>query len=290
MAMTTGTPQPLGSLSSRPDGWRRSAWAGGAFETAFRPRTRFVTGEIVSDRHLVMATLRGGAARHAFLNDDGQRHVGPDLAGSVSFLPAGCVRKLELHDVEWRWAAVALDPTTNSPGSVLASVGSIALRDEPVVFGLLAEMERLLALSDDIEPIYAETITGALAQYLARKLGAWRMPESDYALPPFKLRRAKEFIAANLATRLSLADLARLCDLSERHFHRAFKASIGRTPLEHITAERIDRAKLMLASSGDSIATVALAVGFANPSHFARTFAALTGVTPSAYRAQASMR
>lgn len=236
-----------------------------------------------------MATLRGGAARHRFSTDDGLRHEGPDVAGSVSFLPAGCLRKLELHDVEWQWAAVALDPAANGPGSVLANVGSIALREEPVVLGLLAEIERLDALPGGVEPIYAETIAGALAQYVALKFSAWPVIETNHALPPFKLRRVKEFIAANLATRLSLAGLARLCDLSERHFHRAFKASVGQTPLEYITAERVVRSKLLLTSGGLSIAEVAFAVGFANPSHFARTFTAATGMTPSVYRARKSV-
>jgi AraC family transcriptional regulator len=110
----------------------------------------------------------------------------------------------------------------------------------------------------------------------------------SYALPPFKLRRVKDYVAANLATRLSLGELARLCSLSDRHFHRAFKASTGQTPLEYITAERIHRAKLLLASRSLQVTDVAFAVGFANPSHFARTFAATTGLTPSAYRTQSS--
>lgn len=287
--MTSAKPQSIGNLSSRPQGWRRTDWAGGAFKTAYRSRTPFVDGEIVSNRHLIMATLRGGAARHRFSTDDGLRHEGPDVAGSVSFLPAGCLRKLELHDVEWQWAAVALDPAANGPGSVLANVGSIALREEPVVLGLLAEIERLDALPGGVEPIYAETIAGALAQYVALKFSAWPVIETNHALPPFKLRRVKEFIAANLATRLSLAGLARLCDLSERHFHRAFKASVGQTPLEYITAERVVRSKLLLTSGGLSIAEVAFAVGFANPSHFARTFTAATGMTPSVYRARKSV-
>ena len=280
---------PLGTLSSRPDGWRRSVWSGGAFETAFRPHTAYVHGEIASDRHLVMATLRGGARRHRFVNSDGLRYDDQDTPGSVSFLPAGSVRKLELHDVEWRWAAIAIDPALDGLGAGLAHVRSIALHNEPVVFGLLAEIERLDALSGGVEPIYAETMSGAIAQFLAHKFGAQSAVALGCALPPFKLRRVREFIAANLAARFSLRDLARLCDLSERHFHRAFKASTSRTPLEYVTAQRIDRAKLLLASKSTTIAEVAFAVGFSNPSHFARAFSAATGVTPSVYRARSSI-
>ena len=284
MASVEADHPSFGKLSSRPDGWRRASWGRGTFETAYRPRTAHVTGEIASNRHLIMATLRGGARRHVFANADGQRHEGPDVTGSVSFLPAGCARQLELHDVEWRWAAIVLDASREGPMASLARTPSLALKHEPFIFGLLQEMERLDAVSGGVEPIYAETMAGALTHYIVKRFGEWRAPEHGHALPPFKLRRVKEFIATNLGTRLSLADLAGLCELSERHFHRSFKATCGQTPLEFVVQQRMERAKLLLSSSDAPIASVALAVGFANPGHFARAFQDATGMTPSAYR------
>ncbi len=273
-----------GKLSSHPDGFRRSEWSGGAFETAYRPRTAHVSGEISSHRHLVMVTLRGGARQHVYANADGQRHEGPDLTGSVSFLPAGCERRLALHDVEWRWAAIALDALPGKATASLARTPSLALKHEPFIFGLLQEMERLDALSGGMEPIYAETMAGALVQYMVMRFGDWQAPDQEYALPPFKLRRVRDFVAANLGARVSLGQLAALCDLSERHFHRAFKVTTRQTPLDYIVEKRMERARLLLSSPGVSIAAVSLEVGFANPGHFARAFAAATGMTPSAYR------
>jgi AraC family transcriptional regulator len=236
-----------------------------------------------------MATLRGGARKHIFTNADGYRHEGPDLAGSVSFLPAGCVRKLELQDVEWRWAAIALDASLEGTARSLGHVPSLTVKEEPFVFGLLQEMERLDALAGGIEPIYAQTMTGALAQYMAHRFGGFRSADEGHALPPYKLRRVREFVTAHLGQRLSLADLAALCDLSERHFHRSFKATVGQTPLEFIIQQRMERAKLLLSSSTESIATIALKVGFANPGHFARAFVEANGTRPSAYRSSASV-
>lgn len=284
MATVTVVAVPLGRLSSRPDSWRRTSWATGVFETAHRPHTPHVAGEIVSGRHLIMATLQGGARRHVFTTADGFRHEGPDLTGSVSFLPAGCARRLELHDVKWRWAAIALDASSEDVGASLARVPSMSLKQEPFVFGLLREMERLDALAGGIEPIYAETMAAALTRYLVNRFDARRTVDEGGALPPFKLRRVKDFVASHLDQRLSLAELAALCGLSERHFHRSFKATTGETPLRYVVRQRIERAMLLLAGSEASIAAVAFAVGFANPTHFARAFKDATGMTPSAYR------
>ena len=46
---------------------------------------------------------------------------------------------------------------------------------------------------------------------------------------------------------------------------------------------RIDRARVLL-EHGDEVLTVALAVGFSDPSNFARTFRRHTGVPPSVWR------
>jgi AraC family transcriptional regulator len=94
------------------------------------------------------------------------------------------------------------------------------------------------------------------------------------------LRRVTEFVDAHLSSpiRVPLADLAQL---SEGHFHRAFRAATGQTPLEFIHARRVTMAKQLLASSDLSIAQMALRAGFLGPAHFARVFRSMTGQSPS---------
>lgn len=291
MRAATDTDSTIERLSSRPCGWRRTEWASGAFETAYRPRTAEVDGTILPARHLVMATLRGGARRHSFRNADGRRFDGADIVGSVSFLPAGCERRLQLQDVEWCWAAVALDPAEADEPDQLGAIGSFAVESEPFILAMLAEMERLDALAGGLEPIYAEAMGEALTRYLAgRYAGQATLSSKRYALPAWKLRRLTDHVEAHLAERIGIASLARLCGLSERQFHRAFLATTGQTPLAFVIGRRIERARLLLATSDGTIALVAFRTGFANPTHFARAFSAVTGVTPSAYRQAARAR
>lgn len=285
MTATTQIGHTIDRLSSRPDGWRRSEWATGAFETASRKRTAAVDGSILPARHLVMATLHGGARRHCFRNADGQRFDGPDVAGAASFLPAGCERRLHLQDVEWRWAALALAPDAVDGADLLGTIGSFAVGSDPFILGMLTEMARLDALMSGLEPIYAETMAHALKHYLSMRFaGRPSASPKAHALPAWKLRRITEHVEAHLAERLDVASLARLSGLSERQFHRVFRVTTGQTPLAFVIARRIERARLLLVTTDESITSIALNTGFANPTHLARAFVAATGIKPLSYR------
>lgn len=277
----------IGRLKSKPSGWRRVEWPGGAFETAFRERTEVVEGSIRSDNHLLMVTLRGGADRHEAVADDGSRYDGPDRPGYVSFLPAGCERRLRLHDVSWRWAAIALpaDLTPDARPS-LASIRPFVGVEDRFLVGMLAEFERLDAAEGGLDPVYCQTMTSALSAYILRRFGslAERQVLRSMALPAWRLKRVSDYIDAHLAEEIRIATLAGLCGLSERHFHRAFRDTTGRTPLDFIQGRRIDMAKGLLAKRGLSTTEVAFRIGFQSPTHFARIFRVIAGTSPSAYR------
>jgi len=98
------------------------------------------------------------------------------------------------------------------------------------------------------------------------------------------VRRAREFLHANLAGGPQLADLASLTGLSRFHLLRVFRAETGLPPHEYLTQLRIERAKQLL-SAGVPISNVAVAVGFSDQSHLTRRFKRLMGVTPGQYAA-----
>ncbi|MGN6465187.1 MAG: helix-turn-helix transcriptional regulator, partial [Rhizobiaceae bacterium] len=83
---------------------------------------------------------------------------------------------------------------------------------------------------------------------------------------------------------VSLTELASECGLSPRHFARAFKQSVGVAPHHWMVRRRCDRAKDMLRGSETSLADIALACGFADQSHFTRTFTRVFGISPGAWR------
>lgn len=102
-----------------------------------------------------------------------------------------------------------------------------------------------------------------------------------------QLRRASEalrFIDANLDRTLSLETLASHVHMSRFAFVRCFKRITGSTPHAYIRNRRICEAAVRLRTTEQSIASVALDVGFDDLSTFNAAFKAILGQTPSAYR------
>jgi AraC family transcriptional regulator len=267
---------------------RQFHWGDGRFETARRPFTSAVEGRLSPKEPVVMVTLRGGAEHHELSVDDGYRYSGPDIAGSISFLPAGCTRELQLRNVAWHWASITL------PQAALSVVGGSGVRPfsaayDPFVLSMLAEVDRLHATDRHLDAVYCDAMALALVQYLAARYWEAR-PAANRSkpdlLPTWRLRRLRDYMEGHLGDEIRIAQLAEIAGISEGHFYRAFRATTGQTPLGYINDLRIEAAKRLLATDAGSINTVGPRVGFVSQSHFSRIFQARTGVTPRIYRRQ----
>jgi AraC-like DNA-binding protein len=87
------------------------------------------------------------------------------------------------------------------------------------------------------------------------------------------------------APRLDVATLAGAAFMSPFHFVRAFHAVYGVTPQAFVAACRLERARVLLATEpAMPVRAVGVAVGFANPSAFARAFHRRFGAPPRAMR------
>lgn len=97
--------------------------------------------------------------------------------------------------------------------------------------------------------------------------------------------RVQDYLRANLSENVSLQYLADLVHLHPSYLLRTFHAQVGLPPHAYLTHLRVQQAKTLL-RDGMSLAQVALELGFADQSHFARHFRHLVGVTPGHYARQ----
>ena len=104
------------------------------------------------------------------------------------------------------------------------------------------------------------------------------------------VKRAEAFLAVNYGKLLSLEEIAWDQRLSSEHVARVFKEVTGHTVFEHLDMLRIDAAKSLLIQPAPTISEIARRCGFASPTRFGIHFKALTGTTPSAYRAELGFR
>ena len=113
----------------------------------------------------------------------------------------------------------------------------------------------------------------------------WQLPTVTGGLAPVALRNVLEYIESHLGEPLLLCDLAAQVSLSEYHFARMFRKSMGVAPHQFVMQRRMARAKALLLSSNQSLTDIALACGFNSASHFSNRFKAAKGITPSQLRA-----
>jgi AraC-like DNA-binding protein len=97
-------------------------------------------------------------------------------------------------------------------------------------------------------------------------------------------KRTVAYIEANLGSKLAIREMTDLVGLSKCHFLRAFKKTLGASPMAFVAVRRVERAKLMMASTGQRLTDIALACGFADQSHLNRYFRRIVGVSPGLWR------
>lgn len=93
---------------------------------------------------------------------------------------------------------------------------------------------------------------------------------------------------ANIEEPLSLEELARLVQLSQRHLQRMFKVYLSVSPTHYYLSLRLRRARDLLRTTDASIARVTTVCGFHSPCHFSKAYRAQFGHAPSVERRHAS--
>ena len=82
----------------------------------------------------------------------------------------------------------------------------------------------------------------------------------------------------------SVASLAKAACMSRSAFAKAFVETTGTPPIEFVTRARLAKARDLIAATEGSIASIAIAVGFASRSHFSSRFRQRYGEDPTTYR------
>lgn len=99
-----------------------------------------------------------------------------------------------------------------------------------------------------------------------------------------RLCRARERLRTVDDPAPSVREVAAAIGMSPFHFIRLFRAVFGETPHRCRVNARLDRSKVLLATTESSVTAICMDVGFASLGTFSSLFARRVGLSPSAYR------
>jgi AraC family transcriptional regulator len=244
-------------------------------------------------RHTLALHLEGANTRASLRYDGGASVTTGSTLGQVMLIPA------EHHLEGWsdypariRHMLLLLDPATIEAGArddTRLDHLTLAYRAD-LADGVIANRMRALQIEFDnpglMGRLYVESLSNEIAVRIVRAQAsvADATALARGGLAPRRLRLVQEYIEANLAEEITLADLAAIAGISNTHFCRAFHKSTGVASHQYLIRRRVERAKTLLAEGGLPIAQIALAVGFGNQSHMTTHFRRIVGTTPRRFR------
>ena len=185
----------------------------------------------------------------------------------------------------------------------------LALDDARFAFiaGLLEGAEPCVALvpeaQTEVAALFARLGTELLSDRPAKAQMAWALltqilvtatrseNAADFSAPsadsmPASVAAVIDYLNAHYTEALSLALVAAHFGITESHLSRSFKSATHFGFVEYVNSLRVSKACRLLTSTDYAVLDIAMQCGFGSLTQFGRTFRALTGTTPLAYRAR----
>ncbi len=107
---------------------------------------------------------------------------------------------------------------------------------------------------------------------------------TDNYLSDHRIAYAISFIKNHLTENISIDKLVDKACMSKSHFFKIFKNTLGISPIDYITSERIKLSKSLIKSSNYQMSEIAYKTGFNNASYFSKQFKKHEVITPCEFR------
>jgi AraC family transcriptional regulator len=266
-------------IASDLSGGAISQWSHDAFHEVVEPMTD----------HVIMTYV--GTVQRLERRNGNSTTSGTARDGAVTIIPAGSTSRwdiyqpmniIQLYLPHATMERVALEANITASGDLLERTAHPDL----VTSRLLVSAADVVEGNATLDTLFRQQLSDLLA---TRLLSAHTGMMSAYqpalgGLAPTVLSRAIERLRSDNDADVSLAALASDAGLSRFHFCRAFKESTRLSPHNWLRRYRLEQAMNMLRDSTNSIAMVAVALGYTSQTAFAAAFRKLTGETPTDWR------
>jgi len=159
---------------------------------------------------------------------------------------------------------------------------------DPCILNCIQLLENELKNGGIGQRLIIDALRSQIAVHLLRQYAKVSLTsDANSNFSPAQRQRIIDLVESCLGENLSLEDMAASIGFSQFHFSRQFKAEFGLAPYAYVLRKRISKAQEMLRKGNAPLKVVALDCGFADQSHFSRTFRKMTGATPAEFRRMA---
>ena len=231
----------------------------------------------------VIGVIEQGAEQFAYRRS---QHVAP--VGSIVFINPGEMHtgsSASEHGWTYRTLYPSIELLQRAVSDLTGRPRDIPFFAEPVVHDPEMRMEISLthrALEEQASALERESrLLWTLSRLILRYADDHPRPR-PFAKEHMGIQRVRSYLDENYAENISLEQLAAIAHLSPFHLLRSFRDQLGLPPHAYQIQIRIMHAKQMLRLGLPCIDT-AMAVGFADQSHFTKHFKRIVGVPPGLY-------
>ncbi len=203
--------------------------------------------------------------------------------GSIVVAGAGLLDGQEAT-THWAWAARARDrfPAVRWDASrMLCDSGRIVTSG-----GFLAAVDLALSL---VERVTSRSVSREVGRLLLAD--SIRQHQSVYAttlvsarVDDPRMRRLESWMDGHLSSAPTAGEMAGVCGLGPRTFHRAFVKAFGLTPRKLLQRKRVEKVRQLLRDADVSVEKAVAAVGVSDVPSFRKVFQRELGLSPAEYR------
>jgi len=193
-------------------------------------------------------------------------------AGELVYLPKGSSYKYKLLEEPCGYVSIGFD------GEIQGAVPSVFSLDSFTDAGYIcSHYVNLWKLGGAAEKYKCNSLFYDILSHLSQSAIYSDSRKADLLTP------AMEYLKLHIFdTDLKVQSLHTLCGISDTYFRHIFMSKYGDTPQKYITNKRLAYAKSILdGERTESIADIALSVGYSDPLYFSRAFKRKYGVSPS---------
>lgn len=203
--------------------------------------------------------------------------------GSIVYIPQGVCYSMTFNNT-----------IPNSVHSVLIEFKILDKNGNPIVFsndlfdinsiGNEQYKDRIIEILEAyISPVQSPSKIKALMYSLLTDISNKERKNSIYSTEFYNIAPGILYLEEATEQKMSIEEIAKMCNVSSCCFRRLFKKYSGMSPIEYKLTKKIKRAKQYLRSGNLSINEISDVLEFDNPSYFCRIFKKKTGVTPKEY-------